>query len=89
MSLTFCASYIISYAKHRYTEPGILILILLNAVVLTIQTYPSSTLPTAEGLKLPPRIKGYFHSWEDYVLFALFIVFTCVPSLFHRELETI
>ncbi|KIM44013.1 hypothetical protein M413DRAFT_17890 [Hebeloma cylindrosporum] len=65
-----------NFLVHPLTEPGILILILLNAIVLTIQTYPSLTLPTADGPTLPPRIKGYFHSWEDYVLFALFIVFT-------------
>lgn len=58
------------------TEPFILILIILNAIILTIQAFPSLTLPTANGPTLPPKIKGYFHTWEDYALFALFIVFT-------------
>jgi hypothetical protein len=35
-------------------------------------------LPTApDGSTLPPAsVKGYFQAWEDYVLFALFILFT-------------
>ncbi|KAF6754799.1 high-affinity cell membrane calcium channel [Ephemerocybe angulata] len=64
------------FLVHPLTEPMILILIILNAVVLTCQAFPSSTLPTANGPTLPPKIQGYFHKWEDYVLFALFIVFT-------------
>ncbi|KAF8962909.1 high-affinity cell membrane calcium channel [Flammula alnicola] len=65
-----------NFLVHPYTEPGILILIMLNAVVLTVQAAKTLTLPTADGPTLPPRVRGYFHSWEDYVLFALFIVFT-------------
>ncbi|KAG2002361.1 high-affinity cell membrane calcium channel, variant 2 [Coprinopsis cinerea AmutBmut pab1-1] len=61
---------------HPWTEPMILVLIIANAVVLSIQAFPSLTLPTANGPALPPRVKGYFHTWEDYVLFGLFIVFT-------------
>ncbi|KAF9557915.1 high-affinity cell membrane calcium channel [Agrocybe pediades] len=65
-----------NFLVHPVTEPLILILIMLNAVVLTIQAFPSLTLPTVDGPALPPRVRGYFHSWEDYVLFVLFIVFT-------------
>lgn len=64
------------FLVHPITEPAILVLIILNAVTLTCQAFPSLTLPTANGPTLPPEIKGYFHTWEDYVLFALFIVFT-------------
>ncbi|KAF8151534.1 high-affinity cell membrane calcium channel [Crassisporium funariophilum] len=64
------------FLVHPLTEPIILIFIILNAVILTIQAFPSLTLPTANGPALPPRIKGYFHSWEDYGLFVLFIGFT-------------
>ena len=72
---------LLTYSSYsRLTEPFILLLIILNAVILTIQAFPSLTLPTANGPALPPRVRGYFHSWEDYVLFALFIVFTCVIS---------
>ncbi|KDR66929.1 hypothetical protein GALMADRAFT_258813 [Galerina marginata CBS 339.88] len=65
-----------NFLVHPLTEPLILILIMLNAVVLTVQAFPNLTLPTANGPTLPPLVKGYFHSWEDYVLFVLFIVFT-------------
>ena len=60
--------------RDRVTEPLILVLIIVNAVVLTIQGAKSLTLADEDAE--PPRLKGYFHSWEDYVLFALFIVFT-------------
>lgn len=57
-----------------------MLLIILNAAVLTAQAWPTLLLPTANGPALPPRIHGYFHSWDDYVLFVLFIIFTCVAS---------
>lgn len=66
---------------HRLTEPLILILIILNAVVLTIQAFPPLTLPASQNPALPPPVKGYFHTWEDYTLFALFIIFTYVTSV--------
>lgn len=61
----------------------ILLLIIVNAILLTIQAAPNIALPAdqqpdADGNVLPPRIRGYFHGWEDYALFALFIVFTYV-----------
>ncbi|KAF9005006.1 Ion transport protein-domain-containing protein [Cyathus striatus] len=66
------------FLVHPWTEPTILVLIILNAVVLTIQAFPSITLPMDDdGVPmLPPKIKGYFHEWEDWVLFVLFIIFT-------------
>ena len=57
----------------------ILLLIVLNAVVLTSQSFRSLTLPASGNPAFPPPIKGYFYTWEDYTLFALFIIFTCVP----------
>src|ERR1700722_3368548 len=73
----------------RWTEPVILLLIMINTVILIIQSSRSSTLPTSDGTNdtpSPPQVKGYFHSWEDYALFALFITFTYVlalPILYH------
>ncbi|KAG5719750.1 hypothetical protein E4T56_gene18575 [Termitomyces sp. T112] len=59
-----------------WTEPIILVLIIINAVILTIQAAFPLTLSTSNGTSIPPRIKGYFHSWEDYTLFVLFVIFT-------------
>ncbi|KAJ3901512.1 Ion transport protein-domain-containing protein [Lentinula edodes] len=38
----------------------------------------SLTLPDGAnvGDTLPPHVTGYFHEWEDYVLFVLFVLFT-------------
>ncbi|KAK7445064.1 calcium channel protein [Stygiomarasmius scandens] len=58
---------------HPWTEPVILLLIIFNAVVLTIQSVRSLVL---EDDQEPARIRGYFHSWEDWALFFLFIIFT-------------
>ncbi|KAF9447124.1 hypothetical protein P691DRAFT_761036 [Macrolepiota fuliginosa MF-IS2] len=62
--------------SHRWTEPLIFILITLNAIVLTLQAFPSLTLPKSNPPAPPPTIKGYFHTWEDWVLFVLFSIFT-------------
>ena len=43
-------------------------MIALNAIVLIIQS--------ARDVAVKPRVTGYFHSWEDYVLIAVFGVFT-------------
>lgn len=51
------------------TEPLILVLILLSVVVFTIQSSPSV-------YTHPRPMTGYFHSWEDYTLFGIFIAFT-------------
>ncbi|KAF9022796.1 hypothetical protein BDZ89DRAFT_1070394 [Hymenopellis radicata] len=59
---------------YPWTESIILLLIILNAVVLTIQS--SRSLTVASDGDLPPTLSGYFHAWEDYVLFVLFIIFT-------------
>ncbi|EIW66778.1 hypothetical protein TREMEDRAFT_40774 [Tremella mesenterica DSM 1558] len=61
-----------------WTEPVILLLIIANVVVLAIQGSTPLTSP-----RLDP---GYFTSWEDYVLFALFIVFTL--EMFARMVVT-
>ena len=62
--------------NDRWTEPGILLLIIVNAVVLFIQASISHALPSSwpDG-NPPPSVSGYFHTWEDYVLFVLFCLF--------------
>jgi hypothetical protein len=52
----------------RSTEPFILGLIILNAVVLIIQAAPALFEPRVDD--------GYFRSWEDAVLLVLFVIFT-------------
>lgn len=56
------------FLRFSWTEPVILLLILLNVIVLTIQSTPA--------LFTPRTATTYFNEWEDYVLFVLFIVFT-------------
>ncbi|KAL6310254.1 Ion transport protein-domain-containing protein [Sparassis latifolia] len=63
------------FLVYPWTEPLILLLIIFNAVVLTLQAVHSAALP-ADGSGSPPNVKGYFHSWEDYALFVLFCLFT-------------
>jgi hypothetical protein len=43
------------------------------AVLLIIQS--SSTLTVSSPNATPPAVKWYFHRWEDYIIFALFIFF--------------
>ncbi|KZO97216.1 hypothetical protein CALVIDRAFT_513490 [Calocera viscosa TUFC12733] len=52
----------------RWTEPIILLLIIANVIILTIQAVPD--------VYESPREDGFFHTWEDFALFGLFIVFT-------------
>ncbi|KAM5541612.1 hypothetical protein V8D89_004802 [Ganoderma adspersum] len=65
------------FLTYPWTEPGILLLIIVNAVVLFIQASISHALPSTwpDG-NPPPSVSGYFHTWEDYVLFVLFCLFT-------------
>ncbi|KAG9016762.1 calcium channel protein [Tulasnella sp. 427] len=58
----------LSFLLWRWTEPIILLLIMFNAVVLTIQAHRS--------VFIVGREDGFFHTWEDYALFVLFIIFT-------------
>jgi len=67
----------------RSTEPTILALIIANAVVLIIQSARSLTLPDPD--EPPSRVRGYFHTWEDWALFGLFIIFTYVFLLLSRS----
>lgn len=54
----------------RWTEPIVLLLILVNVVVLTLQA-------SRDVYSHPrPTGGGFFHFWEDWVLFGLFIAFT-------------
>ncbi|KAJ3847312.1 Ion transport protein-domain-containing protein [Lentinula lateritia] len=70
--------WLYSWLIYPWTEPIILLLIIVNAVVLTLQASHSLTLPDGAnvGDTLPPHVTGYFHEWEDYVLFVLFVLFT-------------
>lgn len=58
---------------YPWTEPIILLLIVINAVVLTIQAAPNIA-PSEDGERYQPV--GYFQEWEDYALFGLFCIFT-------------
>ncbi|KAJ7487241.1 Ion transport protein-domain-containing protein [Mycena galericulata] len=60
-----------NFLVYPWTEPIILLLIIFNAVVLTIQAARPLTLSDP-----PLQVSGYFHTWEDYALFVLFILFT-------------
>ncbi|BGP38716.1 calcium channel protein [Rhodotorula kratochvilovae] len=53
----------------RWTEPLILVLIILQVVVQTIQAAPNV-------YEHPRPTKGFFHGWEDWVLFAIFCAYT-------------
>ncbi|KAH9817542.1 Ion transport protein-domain-containing protein [Melampsora americana] len=55
--------------KSSLVEPLIFFLIILDGIVLTIQSSKSVW-------DSPRPIKGYFHTWEDDALFFLFCVFT-------------
>ncbi|EJT98090.1 hypothetical protein DACRYDRAFT_118858 [Dacryopinax primogenitus] len=52
----------------RWTEPMILVLIIANVIILTIQAVPN--------VYATPREAGFFGTWEDFALFGLFVVFT-------------
>ncbi|WVQ96668.1 hypothetical protein IAU59_003774 [Kwoniella sp. CBS 9459] len=54
--------------RYPATEPTILILIILNVVVLAIQS--------SKPLNEPRQDDGYFRTWADFVLLALFCIFT-------------
>lgn len=58
----------------RWTEPLILLLIFVNAVVLIAQAHRS--------VFVVGREDGFFKTWEDYVLFVLFVIFTYVHKGF-------
>ncbi|KAF8509855.1 Ion transport protein-domain-containing protein [Hysterangium stoloniferum] len=55
---------------YPYTEPLILFLILFNAIILIIQSARAIFIDTTQ------QSRGYFQSWEDHVLFILFIFYT-------------
>ncbi|KAL0066269.1 calcium channel protein [Marasmius tenuissimus] len=59
---------------NQWTEPTILLLIIINAVVLTVQGARNLVLSDPDDV--PEPVKGYFHTWEDWVLFGLFVLFT-------------
>ncbi|KAI0321538.1 Ion transport protein-domain-containing protein [Amylostereum chailletii] len=62
------------FLVYPWTEPAIFCLIIFNAVVLIIQASHTSTLPDEDSR--PPLVRGYFHTWEDYALFTLFVIFS-------------
>jgi len=55
--------------RWRITEPAILVGILASVVLLMIQAWP-------DVYEHPRADSGYFHTWIDYALFALFCAFT-------------
>lgn len=57
-------------------QPVVLVLVILNAVVLTAQAFSSFALSAANGPTLPRKTSDCFRAWGDHVLFALSIVFT-------------
>lgn len=61
------------YIVLRWTEPIILLLIIFNAVVLSIQA-ARGIAPLSSDSHL--QMNGYFQGWEDHALFVIFIVFT-------------
>ncbi|KAG8828461.1 calcium channel protein, partial [Serendipita sp. 399] len=52
-----------------WTEELILLLIMLNAAILTVQSARHVFLRTPNGA-------GYFQSWEDFVILGLFVIYT-------------
>ncbi|KAI8976389.1 Ion transport protein-domain-containing protein [Trametes punicea] len=64
------------FLVYPWTEPVILLLIIINGLVLTIQASRPHALPQDFPDDRPPPVAGYFHAWEDYVLFVLFCFFT-------------
>ncbi|KAI6127016.1 Ion transport protein-domain-containing protein [Pisolithus sp. B1] len=60
--------------SHSYSDPILLLLILTTAVVLVIQASRTFLLPADQSAPSPQV--GYFHAWEDYALFVLYILFT-------------
>ncbi|KAF9447122.1 hypothetical protein P691DRAFT_761034 [Macrolepiota fuliginosa MF-IS2] len=61
---------------YSWTEAIILGLIVLNAVILSVQAFPSLTFPQSDPPALTPTAGGYFNTWEDWALFILFSIFT-------------
>jgi voltage-dependent calcium channel len=76
VSTLWCA-FCLTLLHHRWTEPLILCSIILYAVLLTIQASRTLALPNLTAT--PPQVVGFFHSWEDYLIFALFVFFRNVP----------
>lgn len=65
----------LSHPLTRWTEPIILILIIISTVIFIIQ----ASTPPPEVYFNPPVV-GYFHQWEDYAIFSLFVLFTWVAA---------
>ncbi|KAH8826844.1 Ion transport protein-domain-containing protein [Flagelloscypha sp. PMI_526] len=63
---------------NQWTELIVLLAIILNATVLTIQAARSVTLDEVQAVSAPkpPGERGYFHTWEDWVIFVLFVGYT-------------
>lgn len=72
-----------SSTSHSATEPIILALIIINVIIVAIQSAPNVyTTPRPAG-------PGYFNTWEDYVLFVLMVIFRCArASLYVAHCET-
>lgn len=66
--------------KSSFVDPFIFLLIVLNAIILTVQSSKSVW-------DFPRPTAGYFHEWEDYALFGLFCIFTSVVQSVFPILE--
>ena len=65
----WCVREADSHSLSRWTEPIILVLIIFSVVLQTIQT-------SYNVYEYPRPTSGFFHSWEDYALFAVFVCFS-------------
>ena len=63
------------FLVYKWTEPLILLSIIFDAVILTLQA-ALNIAPSADSNGDPLQMQGYFHNWEDHALFILFIFFT-------------
>lgn len=60
----------------RWSESIILSLIIASTIIFVIQ----AARPLPDAYQTLP-VRGYFHQWEDYAQFCLFVLFTCVAWL--------
>ncbi|KAI9433175.1 Ion transport protein-domain-containing protein [Lactarius indigo] len=63
-----------NFLIFSWTEITILCSIFLYAILLTIQA--SRTVTLSDPNAAPPRVLGFFQTWEDYIIFSLFVLFS-------------
>ncbi|KAF8321114.1 hypothetical protein DL93DRAFT_1599778 [Clavulina sp. PMI_390] len=69
---------LLNFLVAPWTEPLILLLIFIHAIVLIIES--------SRSVYLHQRPVLYFHQWEDFVIFGLFVIYTL--EMFARILTT-